>query len=104
MTRRAITVGVAAILALWVGRAAPVAQSSGCGTDLRLLVLSADGREPSLQAMTRTLDYLGTPYDRYVATDHVNGITPEFLADGCHAKYQAILQTTIDLATSTPNG
>lgn len=100
------TAAMAAIaITVWgAGRATTLAQTNGCGIDMRLLVLSADGREPSLQAITRTLDYLGTPYDRYIATEHPNGLTPSFLADGCRARYQAILQTTIDLAHQTSQG
>ena len=100
--------GIAAALAaiLWAGGTSEnaLAQAGGCGTDLKILVLSADGREPSLQAITRTLDYLGTPYVRHVVTQNPNAVTPAFLADGCRARFQAILQTTIDLATQTANG
>jgi hypothetical protein len=101
--RGAIVALMSAAMIWGHGRATPFAQSAGCGMDLRILVLSADGHEPSLQAITQTLDYLGTPYDRYVVSESPGAITPQFLADGCHAKYQAILQTTIDLATGTAN-
>lgn len=100
--------GIAAALAamLWAGGSGDIAlaQAGGCGTDLKILVLAGDGTEPSLQAITQTLDYLGTPYVRHVVKQNPNAITPTFLADGCHARFQAILQTTIDLATQTPDG
>jgi hypothetical protein len=102
--RRRVMVIFSAALVWAAALTVLMAQSTACGTDLRILVLSADGREPSLQAITATLDFLGTPYDRHVATERPNAITPQFLADGCHARYQAILQTTVDLTTNTPQG
>src|SRR5204862_3554301 len=78
--KRRIGGGAAVAAALWLGWAGqPVvtgAQSSACGTDLKVLVLSADGSEPSLTAITQTLDYLGTPYVRHVVTEHPGAITP----------------------------
>ena len=77
-------------------RAAPLA----CGLDLKLLVLSADGHEAVLPAITQTLDYLGTPYTLHVVSAQPGAITPAFLKSGCRGFYQGIIQTTASLAYS----
>jgi regulation of enolase protein 1 (concanavalin A-like superfamily) len=71
--------------------------SAPCGLEMRVLVVSADGREAALPAITRTLEYLGTPFTTYVATSTPGGLTAEFLSDGCHANYQAVILTTGDV-------
>ncbi len=65
-----------------------------CGNDMKVLVLSADGTEANLPAITTTLDYLGTPYTVYIARQTRGGLTAGFLASGCHANYQAVIVTT----------
>lgn len=75
-------------------RADPLA----CGVDLKLLVLSADGNEAVLPAITRTLDYLGTPYTLQIVSQHPGGISDSFLKSGCRGFYQGIIQTTASLA------
>ncbi|MEO7020042.1 MAG: hypothetical protein ABI234_07835, partial [Ktedonobacteraceae bacterium] len=62
--------------------------------DLKVLVISADGNEADLPAIKQTLDYLGTPYSVYVATQTPNGLTPDKLGNGCHGYYQGIILTT----------
>ena len=83
IARAALLATAAASTLIWYGSRA-AAQSAGvtCGTDLRVLVLSADGGEPDLPAIRDALDYLGTPYDVHVATDHPGGLTPARLSNG----------------------
>jgi hypothetical protein len=73
-----------------------------CGVDLKLLVLSADGTEPVLPAITRTLDYLGTPYVLHVAARDPGRVTPAFLKSGCRGLYQGVIQTSASLAYLPP--
>ena len=93
---------LAAVTAITVEarRSAPPA----CGVDLKLLVLSADGRETVLPAITETLDYIGVPYQVHVASRAPAAITPEFLRSGCRGFYQGIIQTTGSLALADGTG
>jgi len=70
-----------------------VAAATGCGTDMRVLVIAADGNEADLPAITTTFDYLGTPYTLYVANKTPGGLTADRLSSGCHANYQAVIVT-----------
>jgi hypothetical protein len=74
-----------------------------CGTDLKLLVVAADGKEPSLAAIRRTLDYLGTPYEVVVAAT-APAITAAKLSSGCRAFYQGVIFTTAELTYASPTG
>jgi hypothetical protein len=81
--------------------AAPQAATSApCGVEMRVLVVAADGKEAALPAITRTLDYLGTPYTTHIATQRPNTITPGFLADGCHGNFQAVILTNAEVGYS----
>src|SRR5262245_17100784 len=40
-----------------------MSRADGVSVDARLLVISADGNDVALTAITTALDYLGTPYD-----------------------------------------
>jgi hypothetical protein len=73
-----------------------------CGIDLKLLVISADGREAVLPAITRSLDYLGTPYTLHIASQQPGAITSNFLKSGCRGLYQGIIQTSASLAYQPP--
>lgn len=66
--------------------------------DMRLLVIAADGNEPDLAVIRQTLDYLGTPYQVYIATQSPGRLTPDVLSRGDHAFYQGIILTTGNLA------
>jgi hypothetical protein len=68
--------------------------AAGCGVDMRVLVISADGQEADLPGIRTTLDYLGTPYTVYVASASPGGLTADRLSNGCHANYQAVIVTT----------
>lgn len=59
--------------------------------DGKLLVVSATGDEPSLAAIKQTLEYMGTPYAVWVATQHPGGLTADVLASGTHGFYQGVI-------------
>jgi hypothetical protein len=62
--------------------------------NMKLLVLSADGKEPSFSAITFFLDHLGIPYDAVVLTN-----TPlPSLNDATHGFYQGIVLATGNLS------
>ncbi len=65
--------------------------------DARILVISADGSEGILSAITQALGYQGTPYTLWIATDHPGGLTPGRLFSGSHAFFQGVILTTGDL-------
>lgn len=71
-------------------------RASACASptiDLKILVLSADGNEVDLPAIKQALDYLGTPYTVYIASQTPNGLTPDKLSNGCHGYYQGVILT-----------
>ncbi|MCL6647486.1 MAG: hypothetical protein K6U89_04055 [Chloroflexi bacterium] len=57
----------------------------------RVLVVSADGKEAALPAITQALDYLGTPYHLHLAVGNPITITRAFLSDGTVGRYQGII-------------
>ena len=79
-----------------VGPAAVPAITSPCPSptiDLKVLIIASDGQEVELQAIKQALDYLGTPYTIYVASQTPNGLTPDKLSNGCHGFYQGVILT-----------
>jgi hypothetical protein len=64
--------------------------------DLRVLVVSADGLETDLAAITTHLARLGVPYDTLIAAETPLREWP--LCDGDHAFYQAVFLVTSELA------
>jgi hypothetical protein len=68
--------------------------------DLKVLVLSGNGKESDLPAIRRALDGLGTPYTVWVATERPGQLTSAQLASGCHGFYQAVLLTNASLGYS----
>jgi hypothetical protein len=68
--------------------------------DLKVLVLSGNGKEADLAAIRRALDGLGTPYTVWVATDRPGQLTAAQLATGCHGFFQAVLLTNASLGYS----
>ncbi|MFL5655027.1 MAG: hypothetical protein ACJ8CB_12740 [Ktedonobacteraceae bacterium] len=79
-----------------VGPAAAPAITSPCPSptiDLKMLIIASDGQEVELQAIKQALDYLGTPYTIYVASQTPNGLTPDKLSNGCHGFYQGVILT-----------
>ena len=62
MKRFASALAVAAIAAAGMiqsGARVEAAVTAGCGVDMKVLVISADGQEADLPGITTTLDYLG---------------------------------------------
>lgn len=94
---------LAIVLASIPGAHTPAVASTTCGTDLKLLVVSADGAEPSLAAIRNTLDYLGTPYEVFIAAAEPV-LTPSRLASGCRSFYQGIIYATAELFYIPPGG
>jgi hypothetical protein len=99
---------VGLFLACASGRAGARAPQSvgpvpGCGIALRLLVVSADGKESVLPAIRQTLDYLGTPYDLFVAVDRPP-LAAANLTSGCVGRYQGVILTTGELGYTPAGG
>ena len=67
--------------------------------DAKLLVLSASGQEADLAAIRQALDYLGTPYKLWVASQNPGGLTASALASGMHGNYQGVIVTAANLPT-----
>ncbi len=61
--------------------------------DLKVLVIATDGKEADLPAIKQALDYLGTPYTVYTATQTPNGLTADKLGAGCHGYYEGVILT-----------
>lgn len=78
--------------------AAPVANQT---TDLKVLVLSADGTEVDLPAIEQSLQYVGIPYTLWIASQNPGGLTANKLFDGTHAFYQAVILTSSSLGYDT---
>lgn len=66
--------------------------------DLKILVIAADGNEVDLPAIKQALDFEGTPYTIYVASQTPNGLTPDKLSNGCHGYYNGVILTDGTLA------
>jgi hypothetical protein len=90
-----------------------VAQSSlpPCGIAMRVLVVSKDGSEVELPAITTALDYIGTPYDVFIGTQNSTGLTADRLSTLLCAPsssndmtvrglYQAVILTTNQAASA----
>lgn len=83
-----------------VSRVAPVASPV---LDARLLVLSADGNEPTLGAIRQALDYVGVPYTVWIARDRPGALTAAVLSNGLQGAYQGVILATDSLVYS-PDG
>src|SRR5215210_8752865 len=83
------------------------AASPGQRVDMKVLVLSANGTEPSYDAWKAQLKREGVPFDTFVAKDrHAAGdtLTPSLLAAGSsRAKYQAVIVATGGLYDCSTN-
>ena len=84
--------------------AAPVRIAPGQRVDLRVLLISADGKEPGYGAWQAALDREGVPYDTVIATQ-APPLSDAQLADyaGAHARYQAVILAGGDLGTEVRN-
>ena len=65
--------------------------------EARMLVLSANGREPELGAIVSVLAHRGVPYDVFVATDEPP-LSASRLRSGARGFYQAVILTSSSLA------
>ena len=70
---------------------------------MNVLVISATGSEPSLQAIQQALGYHTVPFTTWVATQNPAMLTADKLATGCDGKYQGIILATGSL-TYSPDG
>jgi hypothetical protein len=64
---------------------------------MRVLVISADGNEPSFQAAMAALDEMGIPAQAFIATRD-GPLTPDKLVQGDIARYYAVILATSTLA------
>jgi len=103
---RALLLAATAAFGLAWSNTPMVAQSGAqaCGIDARILVIAADGTEADLPAIRQALEYLGTPYDVYVATAHSGGLGASTLSSGCRAFYQGVIVTTDGLFYQSSSG
>jgi hypothetical protein len=82
----------------------PLAAVAGCPTitqALRVLVLSADGNEVDLPAITQALGYHSVPYTVWIASQKPGQLTAAALATGCAGAYQGVILAT---AALVPDG
>jgi hypothetical protein len=70
---------------------------------MQVLVISADGTEPTYQAIQQALGYHTVPYTAWIATQKPGQLTAAALASGCAGTYQGVILATGGLAYS-PNG
>src|SRR5581483_9926028 len=80
-------------------RAVPRPQAEGAPVpvdntmvDARLLVIATDGQEQELAAVEDALQFMGSPYDKMIATSAAP-LTAAQLADGAHGKYSGVILT-----------
>ena len=71
---------------------------------MQVLVISATGNEPSLQAIQQALGYHTVPFTTWVATQNLGQLTPDKLSSGCDSKYQGVILATGDLVYSPDGG
>jgi hypothetical protein len=89
------------------GQSLAASKAVNITTDLKILVIAADGNEADLPAIQQTLDYLGTPYTTYVAAKTPGGLTNSKLVDpanSAHAYYQGVILTNSQLGYSPGPG
>ncbi len=102
--RRALLglLSVLAVLAVALPLHEGVAAAAGPTLDMKVLVVSADGNETDLPAITTFLSQVGVPYDTLVASQR--DLTADMLSDSpTHGRYQGIVLTTGNLVY-TPDG
>jgi hypothetical protein len=70
---------------------------------LQVLVISADGTEPTLPAIQEALGYHTIPFTTWIAQQNPGLLTADKLATGCDGKYQGVILATGGLPYS-PDG
>ena len=73
---------------------------AGATVDARALVITADGTDSAFAAISRTLQFLGSPFDVLNATTGPT-LTADALASGTHGKYDAVFLDLGGLETSS---
>ena len=82
---------------------APAAAETPNSIDMKLLVISADGKEPIFAGIKSILNQVGVPYDTLIASQ--TPLTALTLSDGLGAgHYQGVLLTTGNLAYEASPG
>ncbi len=82
---------------------APAAAETPRSIDMKLLVISADGKEPVFAGIKSILNQIGVPYNTLIATQ--TPLTAQTLSDGLGAgRYQGILLTTGNLGYDAGGG
>jgi peptidoglycan/xylan/chitin deacetylase (PgdA/CDA1 family) len=79
----------------------------GCtdwSVQMEVLVISADGSEPTLSAIKDALGYHTIPFTTWIATQNQGLLTPDRLSTGCNGNYQGVVLTTGSLAYSPDGG
>jgi hypothetical protein len=71
---------------------------------MQVLVISADGTEPTLPAIQQALGYHTVPFTTWIATQNPGLLTPDKLASGCSGKYQGVILAIGGLAYSPDGG
>jgi hypothetical protein len=96
--------GALLVAALTPVAVAAVAPQPGQRIDLKVLLLSADGKEPTFGAWKAALAREGVPYEAKIA-DSEGPFTDATFADysANHAKYQAVILSTGDLVHQVTN-
>jgi peptidoglycan/xylan/chitin deacetylase (PgdA/CDA1 family) len=72
-------------------------------TAMQMLVISADGTEPSLPAIQQALGFHTIPFTTWIAKQNPGMLTADKLATGCDGKYQGVILATGGLVYS-PDG
>jgi hypothetical protein len=84
------------LLSLGAGRASALVVDPPARVDLQVLLVSADGTEPTFGLWKATLEKAGVPYDSLLAVDEP--LTMDRLVAGpSHARYQAVVLATGNL-------
>ena len=71
---------------------------------MQVLVISADGTEPTLPAIQQALGFHTVPFTTWIATQNPGLLTPDKLAIGCSGKYQGVILAIGGLAYSPDGG
>ena len=74
---------------------------TGATLDAKLLVLSANGKEPDLAAIVQALEFLGTPYTVWVVSANPGKLTASALASGTHGYYQGVIAATANVSAGS---
>ncbi|MFQ3662689.1 MAG: hypothetical protein SNJ69_09885 [Chloroflexaceae bacterium] len=72
--------------------------------NLRVLVITATRDDTTLGAIRQILDFVGVPYDLWVATEQAGQLTADLLSNGTLGYYYAVMLTSSNLAYTPDNG